>query len=266
MILSSFVLFLISSGLVSAIEYTRLEPNAFPSVTSPSESNLADFLGQIFNFGIAVAVVLALIMIILGGIMYMTTDSWEGKEEGKTKIKDALWGLGLALVSYLILFTINPCLVVFTNKDGCSTTNTFLFGSTMKKPGGVGSARLKPCLQCVDASNSGLTCKDENSCQLNVGLASKLSLALKGQSARITEAYPPTVPHKDSCHYDGSCADVNFNNQSTNPVDVKRLYDSLKSKGLNVSYESNDCPRYEAEKINCNIYETTRGVHFHVEK
>lgn len=265
MVLSNFAFFFTSDTLVNAIEYTRLEPNAFPSVTTSSGSSLADFLGQIFNFGIAIAVVLALIMIIWGGIMYMTTDSWEGKEDGKTKIKDALWGLGLALVSYLILFTINPCLVVFTNKDGCTTTNTFLFGSNMEKPGGIGSASLKPCLQCTDASNSGLVCKDKNSCQLNASLASKLNLALKGQSARITEAYPPTVPHKDSCHYNGTCADVNFTNQSTSVADVKRLYDSLKSKGLNAVYESNDCPKYEAVGVNCKLYETTTAPSFHVE-
>ena len=76
-------------------------------------SNLSTLLGTVFNFGIAIAVVLALIMIILGGIEYMTTDAWTKKEEGKQRIINALLGLGLALVSWLLLFIINPTLVTF---------------------------------------------------------------------------------------------------------------------------------------------------------
>lgn len=54
-------------------------------------------------------------MIIWGGVLYMTTDSWMGKDEGKTKILSALEGLGIALISWLILYTINPALVDFSN-------------------------------------------------------------------------------------------------------------------------------------------------------
>jgi hypothetical protein len=86
--------------------------------------NLSSFLGQVFNLGIAVAVVLALIMIIWGGIEYMTTDAFTGKSDGKKKITDALLGLGLALISWLLLYTINPCLVQFSaTSGGCATTN-----------------------------------------------------------------------------------------------------------------------------------------------
>jgi hypothetical protein len=91
---------------------TLLQPNAFPGVAE-STANLPAFLGAVFNYGIAIAVVLALIMIIVGGIELMTTDSWTGKEAGKQKIWDAFLGLGLALVSWLLLYIINPNLVTF---------------------------------------------------------------------------------------------------------------------------------------------------------
>jgi hypothetical protein len=107
--------------------YVPLERTAFPGITTAGTSgNLGTFLSQVFNWGIAVAVALALIMIIWGGIEYMTTDSWQNKENGMSRIKDALWGLGLALGAYLILYTINPCLVVFVKGSACHTTNTFL--------------------------------------------------------------------------------------------------------------------------------------------
>ena len=113
--------------------YIRLEPSAFPALTTSSSGALADFLGQVFNFGIAAAVVLALIMIIWGGIIKMTTDSWEGNSEANEKITNALYGLGLALGSWLILFTINPCLVDFTGTQGCATRNTFLSAPSSAK-------------------------------------------------------------------------------------------------------------------------------------
>ena len=81
--------------------------------TGIDSSSLPSLLGTVFNLGIAVAVVLALIMIILGGIEYMTTDAWTKKEEGRQRITDALLGLGLALVCWLLLDIINPTLVTF---------------------------------------------------------------------------------------------------------------------------------------------------------
>ena len=111
----SFVIFFSATVVFAVKEYTFLAPGVFPNMgTTASQTSLVQFLGMVFDFGIAAAVVLALIMIIWGGIEYMTTDSWMGKDEGKTKITDALLGLGLALVSYLILYTINPALVTFT--------------------------------------------------------------------------------------------------------------------------------------------------------
>lgn len=105
--------------------YTPLEPGALPGVTE-SSTNLGAFLGTVFNFGIAAAVVLALIMIIWGGIEMMTSDSWMKHDSGKKKITDALMGLGLALVSWLLLYTINPNLVTFNGNlllgTGAKTT------------------------------------------------------------------------------------------------------------------------------------------------
>ncbi len=118
------------TGLNSAGKhcYIPLEPSAFPG-TENATNNLGGFLGQAFNYIIALAVVLALIMIIWGGIEYMTTDSFSGKDDGKKKIQNAFWGLGLALVSYLVLSTINPCLVDFTGSDQCKNANTLIMGS-----------------------------------------------------------------------------------------------------------------------------------------
>jgi hypothetical protein len=80
---------------------------------------LGPLLQLIFNWGIAIAVVLSIVMIILGGIQYMTIDSISGKSDGIRKIQGALAGLILAVSSWLILRTINPQLI---NLDITNTT------------------------------------------------------------------------------------------------------------------------------------------------
>ena len=124
--------------------YTPLEPTAFnqlgDGVTTDGQvdtSNLTTFLGDLFDFGIAIAVALSVIMISWGGILYMTTDSWLGKEDGKEKIKNALYGLALALVCWLILYTINPCLVYFGGGGGCKQPNQILTTPDPNNGGGT---------------------------------------------------------------------------------------------------------------------------------
>ena len=96
------------------LEYQALEGDAFKGfVPTAGADQLGTFLSQAFQFGLALAAALTVIMIIWGGVEYMLTDSVFSKEDGKKKIKEALLGLGLALVSWLILYTINPEILKF---------------------------------------------------------------------------------------------------------------------------------------------------------
>ncbi len=71
-------------------------------------------LNQLFYIGLIGAVVLAIIMIVRGGIEYMTIDSASGKDTGKRRVQAALGGLVLAFAAILILNTINPGLTRFS--------------------------------------------------------------------------------------------------------------------------------------------------------
>ncbi|HYC34377.1 MAG TPA: D-Ala-D-Ala carboxypeptidase family metallohydrolase [Candidatus Paceibacterota bacterium] len=73
--------------------------------------NLEKYFKNLYRLGIVVATGLAVIMVMWGGIEYITSDALGGKEEGKEKIQNAFMGLLLALGSYLILRTIDPNLV-----------------------------------------------------------------------------------------------------------------------------------------------------------
>ncbi len=66
------------------------------------------FLNNLVKFAIAIATGLAVVMIVIGGVQYASTDAISGKSDGAARIKQALSGLMLAIVSYVVLETINP--------------------------------------------------------------------------------------------------------------------------------------------------------------
>ncbi len=109
----AFVFPIIARGECAQVEgktvYCPLEPQAFAGfANSSSPGDLGAFLSSAFQFGLAIAAALAIIMIVWGGVEIMLSESLFKKEDGHKKIQDAIWGLILALVSWLILYTINP--------------------------------------------------------------------------------------------------------------------------------------------------------------
>ena len=103
-----------------AQEYTLLEPLPCIKGTSTDNTckdgvtktiNLNDYIGYVFKFSIALAALLAVIMIIWGGVEYMTSETPFGKGNGRERIENAVIGLVMVLASYLILATIDPRLV-----------------------------------------------------------------------------------------------------------------------------------------------------------
>ncbi len=85
-----------------------------PGVLTPSQgADFFTYISGIVNLLIAIAAILSVIFIAIGGVKYVTTDSISGKESGKETITNALLGLLLALASWLILYTINPQLLEF---------------------------------------------------------------------------------------------------------------------------------------------------------
>ena len=104
-------------------QYTPLAP--LPGTTNEEgTTDIQTYLPGVFNLAIGIAGVLAVLMIIIGGVQYITTDAIQGKSEGKERIRNALWGLVLVLVSWILLYTINPKLTVFNLNIEKSTSVT----------------------------------------------------------------------------------------------------------------------------------------------
>ena len=73
--------------------------------------NIGDYFNVIFNIAIGLCAVLAVVMIVIGGIQYMGSESIFGKTEAKGQITRAILGLIIALGSFALLNTINPDLL-----------------------------------------------------------------------------------------------------------------------------------------------------------
>lgn len=75
-------------------------------------ANLGDLLASLYRFALGLVGIAALAMLIVGGVMYMTAgDSQDQTKRARGYMTNAVFGLVLALLSWLVLFTINPDLV-----------------------------------------------------------------------------------------------------------------------------------------------------------
>ncbi|KKR10459.1 MAG: hypothetical protein UT37_C0001G0014 [Parcubacteria group bacterium GW2011_GWA2_39_18] len=73
------------------------------------------YFSYIFNFGLGASAILAITMIVLGAVqMMLNAANPSAQSAGKDKITNALLGLALIFGSWLILYTINPDLVKFS--------------------------------------------------------------------------------------------------------------------------------------------------------
>jgi hypothetical protein len=189
---------------------------------------------------IGIAGVLAIVKIIYGGVVYISTDAIEGKSDGKQHIQDALWGLLLIISSWVILYTINPKLIninleieKFQISGSFDDTN---IGRVPTRQEIEDEKSITGCVNCVaiapgyiDPSLIGTTppkppgeygsgaagCAATHACYVNGELGQKLlrltrkinevnasSLPIIGRkiSWRVNEMFPPTTKHSHPCH------------------------------------------------------------------
>lgn len=114
-----FISFAIPTNHVFATDtsYNLLTPLPNPDGTQmdtfdPSQtSNLSVYLNLMIKLFIGICAVLAVIMIVMGGIEYMTSELVSSKAAGKERILHAIFGLLLALGAWTLLNTINPDLL-----------------------------------------------------------------------------------------------------------------------------------------------------------
>jgi len=257
--------------------YTLLAP--LPGLETAPE-NVGDYFNIIFKIAIGLCAVLAVIMIVIGGIQYMGNESIFGKTEAKGRIGAAILGLIIALGAYAILNTINPDLL--GNKgvtikqvsagieeeviDVGSGVN--INGTTVK----ISKGRAVACKSGIvnNTLGSGKICKD---------LLDKLKiLKSKYPDFKITSTIRGGGA-ASSCHYEGyansgNCADLQISNNprkpsytksagSTNPEWGTFCVAVAQVTGLNYLNEASsvaNCQNIQKYKA----YPQTSGPHLHV--
>lgn len=272
----------------SAQGYTPLEP--LPFVTSGGQANLGTFIPGAVQLAIAVAGGLAVIRIIIGGLQYMTTDAWSGKSDAKNTITNAIFGLILAMAAAGILYVINPNILNFQlsiQKIDLQKQidNTIQLGGTTNQS----AADLGCTNNCIDFPQGipikglgpGVACSN-TTCFVNATLASRLrdlnqAMSKSGVLWQVTEAYPPTVPHIDSCHKPGDLAGTCVDAALVSDPTVDNVLVFLKSiqqtVGNNFEYEVcvngknplvNE-PKLAAFKSKLKCEQTTTAPNAHIE-
>lgn len=108
LLLLAVFLNLVPSFCLAAFSYTPME--SIPGFGRPTD--FAGYVMAIYKFGIWTIGLAALLMIMIGGYMYLTS-AGNTSQAGKAKdiITDAIAGIILVFVSWLLLYTINPELV-----------------------------------------------------------------------------------------------------------------------------------------------------------
>lgn len=117
------------------------------------------YVSYLYQFGIGAVGIAALLMLAIGGFMYITSAGNNASmEKAKGVITDAIVGVILALTAYLLLYTINPDLVRIKRLTPVPVSNLTIPGAP-GGPGGPGPA-LPPGTQGANcqgaATNSNL--------------------------------------------------------------------------------------------------------------
>jgi hypothetical protein len=102
---------------ISAVAVVSLSPLAvLAQVEVPGGADAINvYISKLYTFGIGIGGILAVLMIVMGGIYYSVSGAVDKKSEGKDMITSALLGLLILLGSYVILQTVNPVLTTLKN-------------------------------------------------------------------------------------------------------------------------------------------------------
>jgi hypothetical protein len=115
------------------IQYPTLPGIEVPTLPSPVEAgDLIRYIRYVFNFAIFFGIIISLLLLIVAGLRYLySLDNPKIKAEAKNQIFNAFFGLILLIISYNILATISPNLVVL---NPLSLERRRLFINLLQRP------------------------------------------------------------------------------------------------------------------------------------
>ncbi len=135
------------------------------TITAPTQNSdgtisvpyLAQYISGIYRYLLGISTIVAIIMVIYGGFLYLLANTGIQVASGKTIIQDALIGLVVLYGSYFILWNVNPDLVnlrpITLQSIRSVALETAGEGATADvPPDGVGDPRAAQCslIKAVD--------------------------------------------------------------------------------------------------------------------
>ncbi len=180
-------------------------------VSDPSA--FGKYLNIMISIFIGLCAVLSVVMIVIGGIEYSTSELISSKEAGLEKIKGAILGLLLALGAYLILAQINPDLLNLDVKVDPVTVNVqvkdFILSSAQTFDGKPGTK--------VDSATA---CAAAKSVAENI--------------PQVPKMYLLAILNKESSGGSGSTGSYNYHNANMGDGQLACLRDVAKYLNLDI--------------------------------
>lgn len=256
-----------------------------------AQGDLYACINKLYRFAIVIGAAIGVFYLVIAGYMYMGSDgNQESVDKAKDMLASTLTAFVILLAGYILLKAINPDLIQFKQIQPGSLVDLTKFSTSTDfripndvppgQEGGVPTNIINkcaseaggPCPSCQDYTSASYGLTKANGTQrsgcntfLNTSLLNKLKTAKQSAAFSVTEAFPPTVNHMDSCHSNGTCADVVATSR-TDASKVDEVCRALKAAGIatilneytNIpANQFRDCPAPRA-------YKTTTGPHLHV--
>ena len=100
----------------AAATYNPIEPLPGTTISSTGDVTLSSYLEGVYKLLVGLAGVFAVLMIVIGGLQFIAgADNPSMRSAARQRIVNAIFGLFLAMGSWLILYIINPNLVGSSN-------------------------------------------------------------------------------------------------------------------------------------------------------
>jgi len=157
-IILTLTVMMFSAGITLAEPYILLEPIGELTQVDTSQP-FAQYVGGLLKFLVGFAAISAVVMIVVWGIIYASSTGKEATiSNAKEGITAAILGLILALMSVLILFTINPDLVNLKITIPDLPTSGLGSGGQFACPSGQNNLFCNAGDTCQNNGNNNFTC------------------------------------------------------------------------------------------------------------
>ena len=205
-----------------------------------------DVIGVV-NDGIQLLIIILLVLagllfIYAGYLMVVSAGNESNVTRAKGIFTNVLVGILIVLGSWLAIDTFMKALIPGGNVSGCGPWNTIQCveqpGLLEFTPDPLPNRASEGCPDCVEFT-SFVACKAGANCTVSAQYAESLQGVIIGfsETMEVTEGYPPTRGHSNSCHSNGTCVDIVFQDRNWTSERIQSFQSQASANGCRAVYE-----------------------------